>query len=1192
MHDPSIETSHALTPIQQGMLLHFVQAPESGVDVEQMVARFSMPLDRHLLERALRAVVDAHPALRSCFRWEGVAEPQQVVLAHVDARIEERRFEVGAAEEREAQFDAWLLEDRRQGLELTAAPLFRAWLVQFTEHDTRLVWTFPHILLDGGSFGKVITDWFEAYVALREGRTPEPKASRPYADHSAWLRAEIEAKRGAAAQHFAGLFAGFSAKNEISEPRPPRAPARRRRIYDHVGTRLSAELTARLRDLGAERGCSLNNLVQAAWALVVSDFSGNEDAVFGVVRGCRGTGLPEARDMVGLFINTLPLRVNCGTQQELGEFIVGVRTQHRALRDFEHTPLSDVARAAQVDSAASLFDSIIVFNERRVGAELRERGGIFASAEIEFIEQTNFAVTLFGYAEAELELAISYDPTRLGAARASAMLERLTTALQAFSAGLGRTLSELDRVPPSELARLASSRGASVPLSEQASIHEAFAAQVQRTPHAEALVFRGQSLTYAELNRRANQVARELATLGVTRDVLVGVHVDRSLEMVIALLGTLKASGAYVPLDPTYPKERLAMMLEDARPKVVLSTSRLSRELPAHAGRTLAIDELLSDGAGAENPPPNSADRDALSYVIFTSGSTGRPKGVMVEHGNVLNFFAGMDERVGREPGVWLAVTSISFDISVLELLWTLTRGFKVIVQEEGDKAHLSRQRAAQKGMQFSLFYFASDAGTKTEPGRGVYKLLLEGARFADQNGFTAVWTPERHFHAFGGLYPNPALTSAAVAAVTERVQLRAGSIVLPLQNPIRVVEDWSFIDNLSQGRVGLSFASGWHANDFALRPENYERRRELMFEYIETIKRLWRGESITVKNGVGADLEIRTLPRPVQKAPPIWITAAGSVDTFKAAGSLGANLLTNMLGQSVTDLREKIAAYRAARAAAGFEGAGHVTLMLHTFVGTDVAEVKSLVHRPFIDYLRTSTDLVRRAKWYFPAFARPGQAAPTETPDTLDAEDEAALLEHAFERYFETHGLFGTPESCLPKLERLSEIGIDEIACLIDFGVDEEQVLNSLPHLARLHQLANANVSAAAANATPSAYAEIASQVTRHEVTHLQCTPSLARMLLESSEAPSTFGPLRALMLGGEALPPSLADRVLSLMTDGRLLNMYGPTETTVWSTTARIQHGEPITIGTPIANTSIYILDGDAKPRPFGVPGELCIG
>jgi len=196
--------------------------------------------------------------------------------------------------------------------------------------------------------------------------------------------------------------------------------------------------------------------------------------------------------------------------------------------------------------------------------------------------------------------------------------------------------------------------------------------------------------------------------------------------------------------------------------------------------------------------PTSNVCSDNLAYVIYTSGSTGKPKGVMVTHRNVVNFFAGMDQKIGAEPGVWLALTSISFDISVLELFWTLSRGFRVILQGEEPKSAedaSSTMEPPKKSLEFSLFYFAGDE----DLGVDKYQLLTEGAKFADQNGFTAVWSPERHFHAFGGIFPNPSVTSAALAMVTNRVQIRAGSVVLPLHDPLRVAEEWSVVDNLSR---------------------------------------------------------------------------------------------------------------------------------------------------------------------------------------------------------------------------------------------------------------------------------------------------------------------------------------------------------------------------------------------------------
>ncbi len=343
--------------------------------------------------------------------------------------------------------------------------------------------------------------------------------------------------------------------------------------------------------------------------------------------------------------------------------------------------------------------------------------------------------------------------------------------------------------------------------------------------------------------------------------------------------------------------------------------------------------------------------------------------------------------------------------------------------------------------MDFSLFYFASaDGGEATDK----YRLLIEGAKFADTHGFAAVSTPERHFHTFGGLYPNPSITSAALATVTERIQIRAGSVVLPLHDPLLIAEEWAVVDNLSHGRVAISFASGWSPNDFIIAPQNYANRKELMRLGIETIRRLWKGEKVRRHDGNGTEIEVGILPRPIQRELPIWVTAAGSPDTFRLAGEIGANLLTHLLGQRIEDLAEKIGLYRRTWNQHGYgPGAGHVTLMLHTFMGSSVEAVRQQVRGPFSDYLRTSVGL-----WMT---RRPGQ----KIEDFTEAE-LTDVVSFAFDRFFESSGLFGTPTTCLPMIERLQAIGVDELACLIDFGVEVEAVLSSLHGLDTLRQLSN----------------------------------------------------------------------------------------------------------------------------------------
>ena len=348
--------------------------------------------------------------------------------------------------------------------------------------------------------------------------------------------------------------------------------------------------------------------------------------------------------------------------------------------------------------------------------------------------------------------------------------------------------------------------------------------------------------------------------------------------------------------------------------------------------------------------------------------------------------------------------------------------------------AKVDDDRPVARSLNFSLYFF-SDDGSKASDDK--YRLVLESAKFADCHGFTAVWTPERHFQDFGGLYPNPSVLSAALAVLTKRIQIRAGSVALPLHHPVRVAEEWSLVDNLSHGRVAVSFASGWHTDDFIFAPEIYDERKEVMFRHIELIQKLWAGEKVKLPGAGGSEVEFRILPRPIQASLPIWITSSGNAETWRRAGAIGANVLAAYVGYSLEELTERIKSYREARAAHGHDPrAGVVTIMLHTFIGDDDQTVKEKVRVPFSGYLRT----------YFRQYetAGAGVAGVSEA-------DKDAVMSAAFEKYFESSTLMGAPGKCARLIDALVDIGVDEIACLIDFGVDADSVLESLSRLDEL---------------------------------------------------------------------------------------------------------------------------------------------
>lgn len=341
--------------------------------------------------------------------------------------------------------------------------------------------------------------------------------------------------------------------------------------------------------------------------------------------------------------------------------------------------------------------------------------------------------------------------------------------------------------------------------------------------------------------------------------------------------------------------------------------------------------------------------------------------------------------------------------------------------------------------MEFSLFYFDGD-GSIARPNQ--YQLLIESAKFADQNGFTALWTPERHFHAFGGLYPNPCLTSAALALVTENLQLRAGSVVVPLHHPVRIAEDWAVVDNLSNGRAAIAFASGWTMDEFILSRTSHASRKAEMWRGIQQVQQLWQGNALDFLDATGTTISVQSLPRPIQPQLPTWITCQ-STETFVEAGRLGANILVSLLGGSLEQLVPKIQAYQQALIKQGHDpNSKTVSLMLHTFLGANIDQVKNDVRQPFGNYLKTHYGLLENlAK---------GMGLSVRLEDFSD-DDLDSLLLFGVEGFMNDRSLIGTPQTCLPFVQKLAQVGITEVACLIDFVQDFDRVMQALPYLKQL---------------------------------------------------------------------------------------------------------------------------------------------
>jgi natural product biosynthesis luciferase-like monooxygenase protein len=1159
--------------------LWFLHELQPDVPVYNVPLAWSLhgTLDVPALGRALDTLVERHEALRTAFH-SVAGEPRQRVRSHeplhlpvVDLRAEHDPAAAARLRERELA---------NRPFDLSQAPLLRAELLRLDEQEHRFVLVMHHLVCDGWSAGLLMRELAVAYSAWGSGKPPNlPELRHQYRDFARWQHQQVNAAAGQEAlAYWKQRLAGLEALDGLPTDRP--RPA----VQSYRGAQRSFDtgpaLLARVEALARGAGASPFMVLLATFALLLRRWSGVDDVALGTPIANRAKA--EWEGVLGFFTNTLVMRCELRGSATFRELLAAVRARANEAYAHQDLPFERLVEELQPQRNLAknpLFSVFFSFREDEL--ESLRLAGLRVTPWLAGTPTAKFDLSLsLARVEGSLHGRLEYATDLYGDATAERFERQFLATLERVTRDPDQRLSQIDVLPASERTQVLQTFACGPRVAvEDTHILAGFEVQARQRPAATALRYRNEAVGYGELAQRVEHLARHLQALGVRAGAPpVGLFVDRTPELVIALLAILQAGGSYLPLDPGYPVERLGFMLADAGTRLVLTRRALLTSAPVTSAQVLAVDDLGLVALGETQPLAHRAAADAPAYVIYTSGSTGTPKGVMVTQATVTNFFAGMDALLmPGEPGTWLAVTSVSFDISVLELLWTLARGFEVVLAPDGalprGAAQMARQAPA-KPLEFSLFYFAADLGSY---GSERYRLLLEGARFADRNDFCAVWTPERHFHAFGGLYPNPAVVSAALAALTERVQIRAGSVVLPLHDPLTVAEEWSVVDNLSRGRVGLSLASGWQPNDFVLAPDAYAHRREIMLRGLDELRRLWRGQKVQRRSGSGAEVEVGIFPPPVQAELPLWITSARHVETFRLAGEQGTSLLTHLLGHDIAQLTEKIAAYRAAWRAAGHAGEGHVTLMLHTFVGADVESVRATVRRPLCEYLKTSFDLLADLG---------GVLAPGLDLRSLPEADLDALVERAFERFFETAALLGTPTSCLAQLERVRAAGVDEVACLIDFGVQAETVLEALEPLgtlARRHRDVEA-----AARTEPS----LAQLLQRHRPTHLQSTPSLAQALLAEPEARAALSGVEALLLGGEALPPALA-RELREHLPGRIFNMYGPTETTVWSTAECLdQVDEPLTIGRPLANQSVFVLDCDGQPAPIGVPGEVLIG
>jgi len=677
----NIEDIYSLSPMQQGMLFHTLYSPESEVYFEQLVCTLKGQLNLSFFQEAWQEIVAKHPVLRTSFHWEEIEKPLQMVSQKVELPWMVYDWKHWDNLQQKEALESFLKGDRVLGIELDQAPLMRFALIQLETDSYQFIWSHHHILFDGWSMQIILQEVFDLYESYNRGESLQLKFCHPYREYISWLQQQDSSQ---AKKFWQQRLKGIEAPTPLVVDKLIDHKSQQE-TYQEISFKLSFEITNQLQSLAQKHHLTLNNLVQGAWGLLLSRYSGETDIVFGATVSGRTSELPNIDTMVGLFINTLPVRLQISGKEKLIPWLKTLQSQQFEQEPYTYYSLADIQKNSDIPPKMSLFESILVFENYPVDSSKNASKKTLEITDIRCLERTNYPLTVVIIPNVELSGRIVYDTRRFEAETIERMIGHLQTLLAGMANHPELHLSEFSLLTKAEEEQLILAENQNDSLNKDIDyqcIHRLFEKQVEKTPDAIAIIYKNEQLTYQELNQRANQLAHYLQFLGIKLEDKIGVCIERSPLMVIAILGILKAGGAYVPLDVTYPVERLAFMLEDVKCPILLTQTHLSNQLPVED-----IQQVINIESEWENISQYSSDNlltqvtpDNLAYIIYTSGSTGTPKGTEVPHRSFIGFMFGVDYIKLDADNIWLQHSSISWDALTLELWPPLLYGGRCVL--------------------------------------------------------------------------------------------------------------------------------------------------------------------------------------------------------------------------------------------------------------------------------------------------------------------------------------------------------------------------------------------------------------------------------------------------------------------------------------------------------------------------------
>ena len=692
----NVEALYPLTPMQEGLLFHTLMNPNTGIYFMQYRYELNGEFDHHAFTQAWQQVVQRHDVLRTAFlRQEEKA--LQVVYRHVPPPVEILDWRHLSAAEQDAKLPVWMSEQLHQGFDLSQPTQLAITLIRTQDDKYQLIRSFHHILTDAWCFSLIMMDFLSYYHAIVEGNTLELPAPRPFEDYVAWLQKQDINK---AERYWRDTLSGFEAPTSLGVMASDSTG--KTGVADAL-CHLSQTQTASLQRAAQTLNVTLNTLVQAAWGLLLSRYSGDSDIVFGVTVAGRPTDLEGAQSTVGLFINTLPLRMQVSIDSSLSDYVQQIFQTNINMREHEFAPLVDIQRWSDVPPGSEMFDSLFVYENAPIDPEMYKKLSILEVGEMTNRTHTNYPITVVIFPQETLGLQITYDKARFDDEAIERMLQHFQTLLLNVGEAIAAHTSETPaRVRDIEMLsqeeqwqHLLEWNQTDTDYPRDKCWPALFFEQVKQSPSRIAVACEGEQLTYAELYARSQQVASALLEAGVQANDIVAVLDDRGTDLLVMITGILSAGAAYLPLDPKHPVQRVASIIELSQPKVVLGSqakakvltealSQSGQQSRQHATPQLMLlqniqAETTDAGASVLAPVPVNYDPNDLAYVIYTSGSTGVPKGAMVEHlGMLNNLYSKIPTLALSENDVIAQTASQCFDISVWQFLTALVCGAKV----------------------------------------------------------------------------------------------------------------------------------------------------------------------------------------------------------------------------------------------------------------------------------------------------------------------------------------------------------------------------------------------------------------------------------------------------------------------------------------------------------------------------------